>query len=433
MQVEGLILFWFLLIIIIIIQLIYSSQKKQTFFNTLKESLVQYASAYHMTPGGVFSSPELIIHFKPEFELERVNISIFSVRHGDYSEYFSRVVGHSQPGTDFYLEIKPEGLLSWISKKLGGLRDIQVGDPVIDSRFIIQTNNPSLVKQIFQDVAFRQYFLAIKKLRVFKVIGGQSIKLLAEVDYKTSDALNAVFAMERLLSIVAPEVKAKPSAITPYSFTQAPPLPEERLHLNVPVEKDLLTEATIKRELKVDEKSVAQQDIVPSTLKVKSLSQNLKSEFERLRAYVNKIEYIPNDKEFTEVILTPWFGDVDQVKYELTKPMRVIGVENRLVGVEKLITIKINKTRDIGKEYPSLSELQEIVSIETNNPSFKESLNSRYELLRAVNKLKGLRNIEANLKEKTLKIIVDCDLKAENIVPAFSVIKEIAWTVKFFV
>ena len=401
----SLIFLIFFMLLVLVLAL--SEQKKERFFSTIKANFLNSALKIQYDRGSILKPPSLTILFKPEMELERVDVSLFVVSSGKYSRYYARVIGFSEPGTDFSLEVRSEGITSWLLKKIFNAEDIRIGDPQVDERFVICSNNPSIAVTLFKDPIFKEYMLRISKLRIFKVVGGKSVQIIAETDYKYSDVINAINAMERLLALIAPEIQKKPVTVPKFEFK-----PEER--------------KLLEKQIRVP----SAQEIQKPVTQVRATMEKYKEEFERLRMYVSKIDYIPNESIFNQVILTPWFGDVDQIKYDINDIIHVSAIENRHIRVKEPIKIRIKKVKELKGEYPPLSELQKAVKVESNKEEIVKEIANRYEFLRMIMKIKELRMFTAEYAGYQIKIFLSCGAYVENIYFTFNAIKEFAWTLK---
>ena len=465
MQVEIFFIFvWIFVLFMIIFSILYSQKRREQFFEELARLLSPYAQDIRFG-SGTWGSRYMQVILKPEYELERLIIELKTVHRGDSSYTYAALQGFSTPGTDYALELRPQYVGFGLAKKFFGFKEVEIGDPIIDDKFIIQTNNVELTRRLFLDPTFRSLVLRISRIRRFKAIGGRYLQIYADTMYSVRDVFMLFQLIERFVALVAPEAKEHPVEYAPYDFTKtSTPLPEERIptqNIPPPIAPQNLQTATYQPTTTTNIESQAPKKVIqpvsaPTTVpkpdvtpignepriaprvNEEPISTNtklskIKQAFEDLRSVTSDIKFIPNEDNFTQIIVTPWISDVDQIKYELTDPMRVIGIENRHSSPNKPITFSIKQIKRLTSDYPSLSEVRDAVKIEASDKDLKRDLMDKYELLRVVALLKGLRTFKVDYSTNQIKVFLDCNLDPENIKLAYQAIKEAVLAVKFIV
>ena len=464
MQVEIFVFLWAFVLFLIVFSILYSQAKREKFFEELSRLLSPYAQSINLNSGS-WGRRYLQVILKPEYELERLVIELKTEHRGDSSYTYAALQGFSTPGTDYSLELKPQYIGFGLAKKFFGFTEVEIGDPIIDDKFIIQTNNVELTRRLFSDPTFRNLVLRISRIRKFKAIGGRYLQIYADTTYSVRDVFTLFQLIERFVALVAPEAKAHPIEYSPYDFTtEKAPLPEERVVLpNVPPpisqprahsvsypastlpkpEENVVREKPqtfpgppekieVKGPPSNMEKPVSSSVSEVAVPQVASMSR-MKQAFEDLRPVTSDIKFIPSPEHFTQVIVTPWISDVDQMKYELTDPMRVIGIENRHSSPSRPIFFSIRQRKKLTVEYPSLSELRNAVEIKASDKDLERDLKDKYELMRSVALLKGLRTLTVDYSTKQIKVVLDCDLDPDNVKFAYRAIKEAVLAVKFII
>lgn len=421
MQGLSIIPIFFFFLMIMILVFIVSILYTEKVYDSVQEALTPYATSINAT--GTFYR-QINVALKPEMELESLMITSFSISHGKHSKTYFRITGSSHPGSAYALELKDEPLFGFITKRLFGTVDVEIGDPAIDNRFLIKTNNPEVTKTLFSDPDFRRYIFSIGPIRVFKIIPGAPVYLLAEVNFNKNSALSAIYAMENALRIIAPERKEEIKRER-YRFTEEI-VPKEKVPMHLPQRP---TERIIPR---VDEeehkaKVEAEMSIQPPT----ASTTELKQAFDFVKLYASEIKFLPYEQQFNQVIVTPWFSDVDQIKFGLSIPMQITGIENLAFPVESDIWIEISLSGYMPKSrYPSTEELKKAIYIKSNLKNIDKELSYRYSLLQHIISIKGLRIFRVEIADSQIKLFISCDLNAENIKPAFLAIKEMSWVIK---
>ena len=428
MQAELMPFFLFLIFAILIV--FYNISRRKNFFKNLTSYFTPYATKIDLTTG-IFGPDGINVILKPELELESISLWLFHVRTGQRSsKTYVAIKGQSEPSTNYYLRLTPQGFGSFV-KRLFGFTDVEIGDALIDRKFEIATNNPQLTHQIFQDPTFRKLILSLSKIRKFVVSGGRYLEVYVETNYNYNDAINAFGAMERLVKLVSPEAQANPLEYEAYSFDVSSKA-EERAEVN-PSSLIPPSLPPASRPSTVPQTPKVFPAVPPTQIEQGQYTQkdSLKRAFDDLQSVASKIEYIPSPDRFTQVIVTPWFSDVDQMKYELTNPMRVIGVENRYRPPNVPIEVSFEKVKELRDDYPTLGELRDAIKIRASEKDLEREFREKYTLLQLIARLTGLKQFRLTFKDRQIKVVVDCDLSPANIKTSFKAVKEAILAIKF--
>ena len=415
MQIEILSIygFFFLIAILIIMaSLIY----RQKVFTDLYNALVPYAATIKMSQGW-YSNIDVV--FKPEYELENVSISTFTIHHGKSSTTYFRIIGKSYPGSSYYLELNREHIFSFLSKKLLGTPDVTLGIPQIDDRFIIKANNVDLTKKLMTDRTFLKYIYNMGGFRLFKIFPGDPLTLIAEVNFSSSKAINAIYAMERALAIVASERK-----VAAIGYEAAPSQQISEQPIKTP---------PIERTKPIETSQVIQKPPViqhPATSSIASSSE-FRRMFEGIRLYISEIEYVPSPENFEKVIITPWISDLDKVIYEFGALMHVTGIEKLTQPIENDLWIEIKRSGyKLKTRYPTVSEIRNAIDIKSNIKRVREELNYRLGFLQTILEIKNLQKLRAEVTDSEIKITIECESNPENVKSTFNALKELSWIIK---
>ena len=127
------------------------------------------------------------------------------------------------------------------------------------------------------------------------------------------------------------------------------------------------------------------------------MNENEKRTIQRYTIFTLLTLYEPASPDrFTQVIVTPWFSDVDQMKYELTNPMRVIGVENRYRPPNVPIEVSFEKVKELRDDYPTLGELRDAIKIRASEKDLEREFREKYTLLQLIARLTGLKQFRSH-------------------------------------
>ena len=389
---------WFFFLIIIIVLLAFEgSKRRRETFQKIYSWLKQKSKSIHYEEGGFFSRPRIIAELKPEMQLERVEVTTFIIHHGKYSETYLRVLGMSEEGTNVNITIRDEGLFDKLAIGLGLTEDIDSGDPIFDQAHRVKSGTPEIALKLLKDKQFRDYVSVIRNLRKFEIRGGKHLHFIAECNYDTPSAVNAILAMERAAEILAPEVRTRP----------------------------VIIESAEPSVLKVE----PQRIITPELL------LNLKKEFEGLSMYVSRLRFEPSEENFTRVVITPLLGEVDFIQYEIAEKLKVKAMDNLEKAVSKAITIQIIP-KDVeavsSQQVTSIEEIKNLFDIKCEDRVVSQKISEAYILLETLSKIRELSTFNIKLREQTLEIYLECGLKPENVKNSYEALKEAAWWAKFY-
>jgi len=381
------------------------SQKRKETFQKIYSWLQQKSKKIYYEKGGFLKKPRIIAELKPEMELERVEVTTFTVHHGYYTgthyashaRTYLRVLGMSEEGTFVNITIRDEGLFDKLAIGLGLTKDIDSGDPIFDQTHRVKSGTPEIALKLLKDKEFRDYISVIRDLRKFEIRGGKHLHFVTECNYDISSAVNTILAMERAAEILAPEVRIKPVRVE-----KARPLTPK---------------------------------VEPRRLVSSEVLLKLRKEFEKLSISVSKLEFKPSKDNFTRVISTPLLGEVDFIQYEIADKLKVKAMDNLEKAVSKAITIQITP-KDVGvissQQVTSIEEIKNLFDIKCEDGVVSQKISEAYILLETLSKIRELSTFNIKLREQTLEIYLECGLKPENVKNSYEALREAAWWTKFY-
>jgi len=382
------------------------SQRRKETFQKIYSWLKQKSKKIYYEKGGFLKRPRIIAELKPEMELERVEVTTFTVHHGYYTgthyashaRTYLRILGTSEEGTFVNITIRDEGLFDKLAIGLGLTKDIDSGDPIFDQTHRIKSGTPEIALKLLKDKQFRDYVSMIRDLRKFEIRGGKHLHFIVECNYDVSSAVNAILAMERTAEVLAPEIERKP--------------------------------------VKVEKARPVTPKVEPRRAVSSEVTLKLKKEFEKLSISVSKLEFKPSEENFTRVIITPLLGEFDYVQYEITEKLKVRALDNLEKPASKTITIQIYpkdmKTTSTQKP-TSIEEIKTLFDIRCEDQEVLRRISEAYILFEVLSEIKELSNFNVKLQGQTMEIYLECGLNPENIRRAYEVIREAAWWTKFYI
>jgi len=373
------------------------SRRRREAFQRIYSWLKQRSKMIHYDRGGFLIHSKIIAELHPEWQLERIEVTEFTVHYGKYSETYLRVLGMSEEGTNVNITIRDRSIFDKIALGLGLTKDISSGDPIFDREHKVKSGTPKLALKLLKDKQFREYVSVIRKLRKFEIRGGKHLHFVAECNYDTSSAVNSILAMEKAAEILAPEVRMKPVRVE-----KAKPIA-----------------------LKVEPRKVISSEVM----------LKLRKEFENLLIFVSKIKFEPSKENFSRVIVTPLLGEVDFIQYVIAEKLKVKALDNLEKTVSKAITVQI-RPKDLkaitSQQVISIEEIKDLFDIWCEDREVLRKISEAYILLEALSKIKELSIFYIKLQGSTMEIYLECNLNPENIRKTYEVIKEAAWWTKFY-
>ncbi|MHA1581692.1 MAG: hypothetical protein ACTSYM_04235 [Candidatus Baldrarchaeia archaeon] len=391
------------MILIVLLALEGSKRRKET-FQRIYSWLKQKSKNIRYEEGGFFSRPRIIAELKPEMQLERVEVTTFTIHHGyysgthytSYSTTYLRIFGMSEEGTNVNITIRDEGFFDKLAIGLGLTEDIVSGDPIFDRAHRVKSGTPEIALKLIKDRRFRDYVLAIRDLRKFEIRGGKHLHFVVECNFDTSSAVNAILAMERATEILAPEIRTRP----------------------------IIVEKVKPAALKVEHKRVMSPELL----------LNLKREFKKLSMYVSKLKFEPSEEEFTRVIVTPLLEEIDYIQYNIGEKLSVDALDSLEKTVKRPVAIEIHPKEELSlsQRETTFEEIKSLFDIKCEDAGILKKVSEAYILLEYISKIRKLRIFSITLHDTTLKIHVECDMDPENVGKVYEAIKEAAWWAKFY-
>jgi len=395
---------WFFFLILIVLLALEGSKRRKETFQRIYSWLKQKSKNIRYEEGGFFSRPRIIAELKPEMQLERVEVTTFTIHHGhysgthytSYSTTYLRIFGMSEEGTNINITIRDEGLFDKLAIGLGLTEDIDSGDPIFDRAHRVKSGTPEIALKLIKDRRFRDCVSAIRNLRKFEIRGGKHLHFVVECNFDTSSAVNAILAMERATEILAPEIRTRP----------------------------IIVEKVKPAALKVEHKRV-----IPPELLL-----NLKREFKKLSMYVSKLKFEPSEEEFTRVIVTPLLEEIDYIQYNIGEKLSVDALDSLEKTVKKPVAIEIRPKEELSlsQRETTFEEIKNLFDIKCEDAEVLKKVSEAYVLLEYISKIRKLRIFSITLHDTTLKIHVECDMDPENVGKVYEAIKEAAWWAKFY-
>jgi len=373
------------------------SRRRRETLQKIYSWLRQRSKTIHYEEGGFLEHSKIVAELKPEWQLERVEVTEFTVSYGKHSKTYLRVLGMSEEGTFVNITIRYRSIFDVIALGLGlaKVKDISSGDPLFDKNYKVKSGTPEIAIKLLRDSQFRDYVSAIRDLRKFEIRGGKHLHFVTECEYDTPSVVNAILAMEKAAEILAPEVKARP----------------------------VIVESAKPIVLKVEPERIVTPEIL----------SNLRKEFEKLSMYVSKLKFEPSKEHFTRVIVTPLLSEIDYVQYRVDKKLVVEALDNLEKAVEKPITIEIytKETLPPSRQAISIDEVKNLFDIKCEDAEVLKRVSEAYVLLDYLSKIKKLSVFSIRLHETTLEVRLECSVSPENIGRAYEAVKEAAWWTKF--